>query len=220
MFSSNNFIKNSTEKNKSTNTLLPIYYPINIEKVLFGVKNVFDINECNKLIRLSENQGYVKASLYTDESGVEHYETDVRNSERCIIDDINFAAMLENKIKHLIPTNYMGLDYHSINYRFRFQRYYPGEYFRRHSDGRFQTNTLVSLITILIYLNDDYEGGYTRFFESPDDQIGFDLVPTKGMVCFMDQSIGHEVPPLKKGVKYVIRTELMYNRHAKKRIIV
>ena len=59
---------------------------------------------------------------------------------------------------------------------------------------------------MLIYLNDDYEGGNTKFLF--DNEIS--IIPKIGLICLMDQNILHEVPKLINGVKYVIRTELMY----------
>ena len=47
-------------------------------------------------------------------------------------------------------------------------------------------------------------------FSSTEDKIGLSLVPQLGMVCLMDQSIEHQVPEISKGIKYVVRTELMY----------
>ena len=59
---------------------------------------------------------------------------------------------------------------------------------------------------MLIYLNDDYEGGNTKFLF--DNEIS--IIPKIGLICLMDQNILHEVPNIINGVKYVIRTELMY----------
>ena len=59
---------------------------------------------------------------------------------------------------------------------------------------------------MLIYLNDDYEGGNTKFLF--DNEIS--IIPKIGLICLMDQNILHEVPKLVSGIKYVIRTELMY----------
>ena len=68
------------------------------------------------------------------------------------------------------------------------------------------------MITILIYLNDDYQGANTKFFSDSYDKIGLSLKPTNGMVCIMQQNIEHEVPKIERGIKYVIRTELMYSK--------
>ena len=60
-------------------------------------------------------------------------------------------------------------------------------------------------------MNEDYEGGCTTFFANVDDKKGLSLKPKTGMISLMDQEIGHFVPELTKGIKYVIRTELMYS---------
>ncbi len=68
----------------------------------------------------------------------------------------------------------------------------------------------ISLITVLIYLNDDYEGGNTKFLIDDKNENDISITPKIGLICLMDQNILHEVPKLISGVKYVIRTELMY----------
>lgn len=179
-------------------------------KIFLSLKNIIEPNICNNLINITENIGYKPVSLYTDKNGNEHYDETSRKGLRCIVDDINFANELEKLIFDYIPKEYNNMKYHSINPRFRYLKYDNCGYFARHSDSPYSVDDKISLITILIYLNNDYEGGYTTFFTSVDDKKGFSLIPEIGMVCLMDQTIGHKVPPIKKGIKYVIRTELMY----------
>ena len=180
------------------------------DKILLSIDNIFTEKECEDLIKISENKGYKIASLYTDNDGKEHIYEDFRKSKRCIIDNEDLAKRLEKIMYKHIPQVYKNKKYHSINPRFRFLKYNKSGYFSRHSDNHYKTNTITSLITILIYLNDDYEGAYTTFYSSFENKNGFVLVPKKGMVCLMDQDIGHCVPELISGTKYIIRTELMY----------
>jgi hypothetical protein len=194
-----------------TNINKPLFYNIIPNKILLSLDNVYNKDECNQLIQLSEKTGYEKASLYTDNNGIQHYN-DGRDSLRCIIDDINLANDLEKRIKDIIPKIYNNMLFHSINERFRFLKYDGHGHFSRHSDAKYKTNKTISFITVLIYLNEDYEDGFTKFYSSPYDSEGFTLIPKTGMVCLMDQTIGHEVPELKSGIKYVIRTELMYEK--------
>jgi Rps23 Pro-64 3,4-dihydroxylase Tpa1-like proline 4-hydroxylase len=181
-----------------------------MNNLLQSIYNVFSEKECNDLINVIEKLGFNKASLFTDVDGKEHYHTDVRNSMRKIIDNHDFAQLLEERIYKYIPKTYNDLEYHSINYRFRFLKYEKGGFFARHKDNNYKNKECISLITILIYLNDNYEGGYTTFFANVDDKEGFTLKPKTGMISLMDQDIGHYVPILTKGIKYVIRTEIMY----------
>ena len=181
-----------------------------MSRILQSIYNVFSEKECCDLINAVEKTGFTKASLFTDVDGKEHYHTDVRNSMRRIIDCIDFAKLIEKRIYKYIPKTYNNLEYHSINHRFRFLKYEKGGFFARHKDNNYKNKESISLITILIYLNEDYKGGYTTFFSGVDDKEGFILKPKTGMISLMDQEIGHCVPELTKGIKYVIRTELMY----------
>ena len=88
-------------------------------------------------------------------------------------------------------------------------KYTSGDHFAKHTDEHYKNDkNEISLITALIYLNDDYEGGNTKFLF--DDTTEISITPKIGLICLMDQNILHEVPKLINGVKYVIRTELMY----------
>ena len=84
---------------------------------------------------------------------------------------------------------------------------WPVGAFQLHHHDQSQPDITLSSI---LYLNDDYEGGYTRFFSNKDDTTGNNIIPQIGTICLMDQSIEHDVPKITNGIKYVIRTELMY----------
>ena len=198
------------KKKKKYTYLEPIQLDFVKDKLLLYCANVFNDIECSHLIEVGEKNKYELASLFTDKKNKTHYATDIRNSLRCMLDDHTFAKVLEQRIKHLIPEKYNGLTYHSINQRFRFLKYEKSGHFIRHTDEHFVINNTKSLITILIYLNEDYEGGYTRFFSDKDDTTGYNIIPKNGTICLMDQSIEHDVPEIITGIKYVIRTELMY----------
>jgi hypothetical protein len=187
-----------------------ISYDINIipDKILLCIENVFSEIECNNLIKLSENNGYY--SLNIDE-----YDINYRSGFRSIIYNISFAKTLEEAIINYIPQTYNNMKYNSINPQFRYLKYDNSGHFNRHSDHPYSTNKIISTITILIYLNNNYEGGYTTFYKDINDKKGIIIIPKIGMICLMDQTIGHEVPELKKGIKYIIRTELMYTLNNK-----
>jgi hypothetical protein len=166
------------------------------------IEDVFTIEECQKLIEISEKKGYTYETSFLDK----------RKSKRSIIDNDMFSERLFNIIYKYLPLTYNNKNIKYINPRFRFLKYDIGDYFTRHRDGNYvDAEGNQSLITILIYLNNDYEGGYTTFFSDPDDYNGYIIVPKPGMICLMDQEIGHEVNSLISGNKYVIRTEIMYN---------
>ena len=71
-------------------------------------------------------------------------------------------------------------------------------------------NGETSLITMLFYLNEGYKGGKTVFYKPYGNQVNLKVIPKTGMILLHDHMIDHGVPELKKGVKYVIRTDVMY----------
>lgn len=110
-------------------------------------------------------------------------------------------------------------------------RYHPGGHFMPHIDG----STIVdlntrSMYTLLIYLNDVEEGGETFLFSgdqcnitSLDQESGTlrgseqarigRVSPRKGSAAFFYHSLLHEGAPVIRGMKYICRADLLYQRH-------
>jgi len=179
------------------------------DKHLQIIEDVFTKEECDKMIDISEKNGY--HNIGKADNTFEDIYLEKRKSGRTIIDNDSLANNLYKKIYKYIPKKYNNKMVYGINNRFRFLKYNVGDYFARHRDNNYESpDGSISYITILIYLNDTYEGGFTTFFKDPDDLSGCILKPKIGMICLIDQSIGHEVNSLIKGIKYVVRTEIMY----------
>ena len=199
------------KKNKNYNYLITETVNSAGNLQLSLINNVFSDEECSNLIIYSENVGYVQASSYIDKYKKEHYFLEIRKSLRCIVDDINFAKILYKRIAHIIPNNYKDMTFCEINPRFRFLKYTCGDHFAKHTDEHYKNDkNEISLITALIYLNDDYEGGNTKFLIDDKNENDISIIPKIGLICLMDQNILHEVPNIINVVKYFIRTELMY----------
>lgn len=87
-----------------------------------------------------------------------------------------------------------------------------------------------SFLTFLIYLNDGFEGGATRFYRSStggsnetsgtDGMVAQGVQPKKGCVLVFPQgntaSLLHEGSAVTKGTKYVVRTDVLYRRKSTK----
>jgi hypothetical protein len=69
----------------------------------------------------------------------------------------------------------------------------------------------------MIYLNESFEGGATRFIDPDDNSNGFDVIPRTGSVLLFQHEIYHEGCSLTKGREYCIRTEIMYTSDNKKK---
>lgn len=178
-------IQITNKKGKKYDYLSSYNVEANLDLLSVCVEDVFSLVECEKIIEISETIGYEKASLF-DRDGKQFFYTDIRDSLRCIIDDTQFALTLEQRIQHLIPIEYRGKKYHSINPRFRFLKYNEiSHYFTPHQDGCYSTDKIMSMITILIYLNDDYIGARTSINKDKKTIIS-EIEPKPGLVYLMD----------------------------------
>ncbi|KAI5850724.1 hypothetical protein BZA05DRAFT_436713 [Tricharina praecox] len=102
-----------------------------------------------------------------------------------------------------------------LNERLRFLKYGPGQYFKPHCDGSYITpdGRERSLLTFHSYLGEnDAEnvGGSTRFFGDYDKTVA-DVEPVQGRVLvFQHQWLIHSGEEMERGVKYTLRTDVMY----------
>jgi len=90
---------------------------------------------------------------------------------------------------------------------FRIYKYSSGQRFKMHRDGSYIRNeNEKSFYTFLIYLNDDFEGGETEF------ENLFTVAPKKGSALVFYHPLRHEGKTLISGLKYVLRTDIMYSK--------
>lgn len=105
---------------------------------------------------------------------------------------------------------------------FRLSKYNATDRFQRHVDTYFERSlgggTLEkSMFTVNIYLNDDFTGGTTRFYCDHDrDVIEAAVVPETGLCLLFRQPptacLLHDGEEVSSGVKYLIRSDVMYRR--------
>lgn len=130
-----------------------------------------------------------------------------RDQDRVIRDDVEFASDLFERLRSNLPETMGGLRLVGLNERLRFYRYRSGQRFEPHTDHWYQpSDTRISLLTVLIYFNDDFEGGATRFMEHVEELV----VPRPGLAAIFQRKIRHEGCEVDGGRKYALRTDAMY----------
>lgn len=176
---------------------------LRIDTDIFCVKNFLSAEECKQWIAFSEKEGYewAKVNMGFRQQVV---NKSIRNNKRVIYDNQELALDLWLKVKpFVVPEIPSGIAC-GLNERFRFYKYKPGQEFRPHRDGSFVRNAKErSAYTLLIYLNDNIEGGETEF---PKHSIQ----PKTGAAIIFKHDIRHAGLPIIKGTKYVLRTDIMY----------
>jgi Rps23 Pro-64 3,4-dihydroxylase Tpa1-like proline 4-hydroxylase len=162
---------------------------------------------------MPENYEIAKIS-YDDEQII---DKNYRNNKRWLNFDKKLAETFFKKIKSYIPIEFEGNSVSCLNERLSFLKYSTGEYFRAHEDGYYirPDNSEISYITVQIYLNDlkEEDGGATTFIKDTYNRIyqDYSIIPKVGRVLLFEHDIEHEGSILKNGLKYCIRTDVMYS---------
>jgi prolyl 4-hydroxylase len=172
---------------------------------IFTVREVFTPEECRGLIARIEREGPTVAPITTLRGP--RVDAMIRNNERVMFDDPGLAAELFGRIREQVPPEIHGMRVVGANERIRCYRYRPGMRFAMHSDGAFVRNERErSVYTLMVYLKEEFEGGCTTFFVQPEVSIR----PRTGMALLFQHPLVHEGSIVISGVKYVLRTDLMY----------
>lgn len=86
-----------------------------------------------------------------------------------------------------------------------FAKVHAGKFFGVHTDTGYDIN---SKYTVLLYLNDDFEGGTTSFYDENLTEKLFEIQPVKGRLLCFDINLFHSGDVVTKGTKLWIGTEL------------
>ena len=124
--------------------------------LIFVVEDIYSCEECSDWIAFSEMHVYDAAPI-----AQVVIVPEVRNNTRVVLDDAARAAAIFERLAPHLPTEIeVGWRLCGLNERLRFYRYEAGQRFGWHNDGVFYRSLEEwSRFTLMIYLNDDFEGG-------------------------------------------------------------
>lgn len=127
----------------------------------FSVKDFLSRSECSELVALAEANSFVPAAVRTDHG--ERFMQSVRNNDKTLVEHPQWVGRLWRSLDAL-PLPDIGAERAvGLPRALRFYRYSPGQRFKMHKDGPWREDGLVSKLTLLVYLNDDFAGGATDF---------------------------------------------------------
>ena len=180
---------------------------VQVEYQVYEIEKFFSESECSDLIVRCEEEGLEKAKVNAI-SGHQIINEEIRNNDRLIFEDLNLAKDIWQRIKDDIVKVCGTRIACGINERFRFYKYDKGQEFKRHTDGKFVRNSNErSEYTLLIYLNENMTGGETEFTK-------IKVKPKTGKAIFFKHERRHSGNLIESGVKYVLRSDIMYKRIA------
>lgn len=177
----------------------PVEVPFRFEDepLLWWVDDVYSPEECAAFIASIEGSSPELATgnaLYRDQ-------------DRVVRDDPSAAGELFRRLRPHLPGRMGELALVGLNPRLRMYRYRPGQRFSPHMDHWFRPNDAqVTLHTVLVYFNHDFEGGETRFMEQIEETVR----PRAGRVAIFQHKIRHEGCEVLRGTKYAMRTDAIY----------
>ena len=183
------------------------------------IPDFLSADECRQHIAQSEARGFASAAS--------HYPPSYRNNDRQLVDDPALARRMGERLVVHVPEHLQHggetWAFDSINERFRFCRYRPGQQFNLHQDGVHHRGPgLQSRLTFMVYLTDGeaFDGGDTLFFSAgpggdangePARLIGR-VRPRVGSLILFDHSLWHSGETVSRGVKHILRSDVIYRR--------
>lgn len=195
---------------------LDLEWPLGVAARCVVVHGFLSSAECDELIAKGERAGFTSA--------LADYPPSYRDNDRLVVDDPVLAQGLFRRLMHcagerpsveaLVVNS--GGPAMAVNERMRFCRYRPGTQFGAHQDGVRYGRGCVSRLTFMVYLNDgSFNGGDTLFFANRSDAMAGEtpvarLRPRKGSLILFDHAIWHAGARVEAGLKYVMRSDLMY----------
>lgn len=196
------------------------------EKKLIGFQ-ILDTNEVAEIITNVQTKFLPKP--------LTSYSLDERHCNRVCVIDEKFAKLLYHRISPIIKDLQLcepNVEPIRINECFRISEYKsPSIGFSPHYDNQYnESDTIKSIFSIVIYLNDTFEGGETLFYEPKDKLklhggmtikeeieingiLGYKLTkvrPIPGYGILFDHSFLHASDQITRGTKYIIRTDLVF----------
>lgn len=180
--------------------------------------------ECAEIVAAAEQRGFEMADR--------NYPPSYRNNDRQVHDDDEQAVAWFDRLRGLVPAHMKveesgettNWELAGINGRLRTCRYLPGQRFGIHQDGIHHRGPgFRSLLTFMIYLTDgnEFEGGDTLFYANGPggasgaggaNEVIARVRPRAGTLIVFDHRIWHAGDAVTKGVKHIVRSDLMYRR--------
>lgn len=192
----------------------------------FQLLNVLTGDECDQFVHITDELGYHLDAPVSLPHSVRH------NTNLNWIVDGSIDGPIWSRCAPLIPEQVMGQSALGLNARFRFYRYAGGDYFKPHTDGAWPGSRVIdgklvhdaygdrnSQMSCLLFLSDGYTGGRTFFYvRSAKDPGETDIIavatPKGAALCFPHGfhplHCLHAGEPVGEGVKYIIRTDVLF----------
>ncbi len=176
--------------------------------LVWTVDGVLEREECLQLLSDHAQGPWLAATVNAAQGRV--VDESIRNNELALVDAPQLAARLLERLRPELPVELMNMSLSRLKPRMRCYRYGPGQRFAPHGDQSYAGEPGErSLLTLMIYLNEDFHGGETAFLDL--EQV---VEPRCGRALLFQHMVLHEGREVLEGTKYVLRTDVFYREKA------
>lgn len=183
--------------------------------LLWTVPGFFSAPECADVLAGAEGAEWLAATV--NRAHGRAVDEGLRNNTLALVRDASLADTVFERVRPHVPprmTAEIGgrerveMEPCGVFTPLRIYRYQIGQRFGLHEDqSYFGPCGEVSLLTLLVYLNDGFRGGETEFPEQ-----GKTVVPQTGAALLFQHRVLHAGNPVVSGLKYVLRTDVLFRR--------
>lgn len=192
------------------------------------VERLLSPTECKALIDEAAAHGFSRPG---------QFDASTRDCKRLHTIDSEISCEMMHRLRGYLPEIVLidgaRFQLHRFTHHWRYVKYDEGGHFRPHYDGAKMMPYEISCFTVQIYLNDDFEGGKTRFYMDYDahraashdieDGKGCHFHPTGAPTHAVSPATGsalifshvnnvlHDGEPVRAGVKYIMRGDVLYS---------
>ena len=175
------------------------------------VERLFTPAECRQILATAEGAEWLPATI--NRASGREVDARIRDNLIAIVRDAALATTLWTRTAPHVPaTMSSGWDgprrtmrTHGLYEPLRVYRYEVGHYFGLHTDQSYAKDGSRSLLTLLVYLDDDFDGGETDFPEQHQT-----IAPRAGDALWFQHAVLHAGTRVTRGTKHVLRTDVLY----------
>jgi predicted 2-oxoglutarate/Fe(II)-dependent dioxygenase YbiX len=178
---------------------------------LHQVAGLYTREECSAVLESVRDGEWLPGTV--NRAAGREVDEKLRNNLIAIVRDQEVGAMLWARIAKHVPASMTTAwdgprrtaTANGLFEPLRVYRYDVGHHFGLHSDQSYTRGAGRSLLTLLLYLDDDFEGGETEF---PDENKT--IAPRAGDALWFQHAVLHAGKPVTRGTKHVLRTDVLY----------
>lgn len=182
---------------------------------VFVARNFLTDAECQAFIHAAETSGDMErvahpATRFIAKRECGRWQRNDREAASKLFQRLSTTILPKFAHQLNFPREYFPV---ACNSNLRLYKYEKGMSFGKHYDGSDSVEEGQTEITVLVYLS-SCVGGATRFYPACKKE-SFAFTPEEGSVLLHihgDRCLAHEADAVVQGIKYVLRTDIVYAR--------